>query len=36
MAELKKKALFNEHGDVDVTKRRMIMVILQISMTSIT
>ncbi|MDY3090715.1 MAG: ribonucleotide-diphosphate reductase subunit beta [Porphyromonas sp.] len=24
MAELKKKALFNEHGDVDVTKRRMI------------
>ncbi|MDO4692314.1 MAG: ribonucleotide-diphosphate reductase subunit beta [Porphyromonadaceae bacterium] len=24
MSELKKKALFNEHGDVDVTKRRMI------------
>lgn len=24
MAELKKKALFNEYGDVDVTKRRMI------------
>lgn len=24
MSDLKKKALFNEHGDVDVTKRRMI------------